>query len=84
MHPLKFLSILISCLLCLSCAAGSVSQRQARDVRDQTRILNKGVALYTKGCYAHALELFNEALGEWETTRFSGFQSESRVSAACP
>lgn len=60
--PTKMFSImLICCLLLLSCASGPAPKRQPREVRNQTRFMNKGVTLYTKGCYARALELFNEA-----------------------
>lgn len=60
--PMKmFSAMLISCLFLLSCASGPAPKRQPRDVRNQTRFMNKGVTLYTKGCYARALELFSEA-----------------------
>ncbi|MEJ2040740.1 MAG: tetratricopeptide repeat protein [Desulfosarcinaceae bacterium] len=53
--------MLIACLLFLSCASGPAPQRQPRAERDQTRYLNNGVVMYTMGCYARAMENFNEA-----------------------
>lgn len=51
----------ISCLLFVSCTSSPAPKRQPREVRNQTRVMNKGVTQYTKGCYARALELFSEA-----------------------
>lgn len=53
--------VLISCV-CYACAGGGPAQpEQPKHVRQSIRYQNKGVALYTKGCYPKALEYFQDA-----------------------
>jgi tetratricopeptide (TPR) repeat protein len=47
--------------LMLACAAGPPSEKAPRDIRNSTRYLNKGVLLYTRGCYQQALADFYDA-----------------------
>jgi tetratricopeptide (TPR) repeat protein len=47
--------------LMLACAAGPPSEKAPRDIRTSTRYLNKGVLLYTRGCYQQALTDFYES-----------------------
>lgn len=59
----KFQSALAAGLvaLCLACAAGPPQPRSPEHIRKSVYYTNKAVQLFNKGCYAHALDYFQEA-----------------------
>jgi tetratricopeptide (TPR) repeat protein len=56
-----FLRSFIVLALCSACASGPAPERSPRPIRQSLRYLNKGTALYTRGCFPEALARFSEA-----------------------
>lgn len=62
----KWIAAYFISVFCLACTATAPTAAPDPSVRESIRQLNKGVVQYTKGCYAAALQQFNES-HEWFT-----------------
>lgn len=62
----KWIAAYVISVFCLACTATAPTTAPDPSVRQSIRQLNKGVVHYTKGCYAAALQQFNESY-EWFT-----------------
>jgi tetratricopeptide (TPR) repeat protein len=60
MRP-KWIALLIVTTIGLSCASGPAPERPPEYVREGVYHQNVGVALYDKGCYARAMDYFQDA-----------------------
>jgi tetratricopeptide (TPR) repeat protein len=61
MMYLKHTILIIVATSILACAGGQLPRQMPKDLRKSARYMNKGVLLYTWGCYPRALKFFNDS-----------------------